>query len=151
MAASKKISLSRFLASLVIGVVAAAPAAAADRVQRFGDFEVHYNAVPTVMLEPAIARNYDIQRSQRRGLLTVSLLRGDSPVSASVNARSENLAGQVQALSMREVREGDAVYYIGSFSATEEEELEFTISAQPKDSSQGPFEVVFEHTFFGRE
>lgn len=136
---------------LAAGLVAAPAVAAEDRSQRFGDFELHYNAIPTVTLEPDIARQYDIQRSQRQGLLTVSLLRDGEPVAASVNARSQNLAGQIQAITMREVSEGDAVYYIGTFSATQEEELEFTISAQPRGAEAGPFELVFDHTFFGRE
>jgi hypothetical protein len=119
------------------------------RSQTYGDFELHYNAIATVVLEPEIAQRYEIQRSQRRGLLTVSLQRDGEPVPAAVNARSQNLAGQTQAIRMREIIEGDAVYYIGTFGATHEEELEFKVTAQPKDQKAGPFELVFEHTFFG--
>ncbi len=124
---------------------------AQERSQQFGEFTLHYNAVPTVDLEPEIARRYEIPRSQRRGLLTVSLVRDGAPVAATVNARSENLAGQIQTLRMREISEGEAVYYIGTYRATEKEELAFTISAQPEGAEAGPFEVVFEHTFFGRD
>jgi hypothetical protein len=132
-------------------LVLTAPLAAQERSQQFGDFTLHYNAVPTVDLDPEIARRYQIPRSQRRGLITVSLVREGDPVAAAVNARSRNLAGQVQAIRLREIREGEAVYYIGTYSAVEKEELEFTISAQPKGAEAGPFEVVFEHTFFGQD
>lgn len=143
---------SLVITPVLLALVVLTPGAAAqERSQTYGDFELHYNAIPTVVLEPEIAQRYDIQRSQRRGLLTVSLRRDGDAVPASVNARSQNLAGQTQAIRMREIDEGEAVYYIGTFGATQEEELEFKVTAQPKGATEGPFELTFEHTFFGDE
>ena len=43
--------------------------ASAENSQDFGDYVLHYNALATDMLPPAVARDYHITRSQHRGML----------------------------------------------------------------------------------
>ena len=49
--------------------------ATAEQSDFFGDYTVHYNALPTDVLQPAVARSYGITRSKNRVLLNVSALK----------------------------------------------------------------------------
>lgn len=120
----------------------------AERYQRFGDYEMHYNAVATGSLDPEIARRHEIKRSRTRALLTVALRRAEKPVGASMRATATNLAGQERDVGMREVRDGEAIYYIGTFAASEGERLDVDIEASPLDSSAGPFHHRFVYRFY---
>ena len=102
----------------------------------FGDYVVHFNAINTDQLTAEIARQYDIVRSSNRAMLNVSILRKDEgtsgvPVSGSVAASAVNLTGQLKALTVREIREETAVYYIAEFAVANEETLIFTIDVTP--------------------
>jgi hypothetical protein len=123
-----------------------------ETAQKFGDYVIHYNAVNTDFLTPEIARNYGIQRSKNRVLVTVSVLKGEmgvagQPVAANIKAHATNLSDQTKSLNMREIRDGNAIYYIDTFSVTNEETVDIYIVAQPK--SGGPkMDVKFRRQFF---
>lgn len=106
-----------------------------------GDYSVHVNALPTDELTAEIASLYGIARSQNRAMLNVSVLRknaggGLTPSRGTVAASATNLTGQVRSLTMREIMEGDAIYYIGETVITNAETLVFTIEVTPEGSSQ---------------
>ena len=52
-----------------------APLAMAEQAQKFGNIEVHYNAMLSTDLSPDVAKNYKIDRSPTRGIVTVSVLK----------------------------------------------------------------------------
>ena len=138
---------TRLFTGLLLGAVLGLPGtAAAERFEQFGDLQVHYNAVPTATLEPAVARQYNIVRSRNRGLLTVSLLRDGETVPGALQASATTLNDVLRQISMRQIREGDAVYYLGTFPVAHEELLRFEI----RGSAQGgdPFTVTFRQRFF---
>ena len=87
---------------------------AEDTSADIGDYVVHFSAQTTDQLPPEIARAYNILRSKNRAMLNVSVLRKpDSvPVNALITVKTRNLAGQLKSVSMRQINEGDAVYYI---------------------------------------
>jgi hypothetical protein len=119
--------------------------------QDFGDFEVHYNAVRTDELTPAVARAYGIERSANRVLLNVSLLRKGSdgratPVDGTVTATAYNLNGQLKDLEMRRITEGSSVYFIGEVGISGTEILVFDISASPQDRPE-KYSVQFKREF----
>ncbi|MCL4720519.1 MAG: DUF4426 domain-containing protein [Gammaproteobacteria bacterium] len=127
------------------------PATASSRT--FGDYELHFVAIRTDRLTPEVARSYDITRSPNRALLNVSILKkagdgpGTTPVAGKVKARAVNLNGQLKDLTLRELRDGDAVYYIGDVAVANEETLVFTVEATPADGT--PAMVVrFQREFF---
>jgi hypothetical protein len=128
------------------------PVQAQETAKQFGDYVIHFNAVNTDFLTPEIARNYGIQRSKNRVLLTVSVLKGEigiagQPVAADINAHATNLSDQTKKLNMREVKDGNAIYYIDTFSVTNEETVDMNITAKPKNG--GPkMEVKFRRQFF---
>jgi len=69
------------------------------------------------------------------------------PVAGSVAARAVNLTGQVKNLELRQVIEGDAVYYIGEVPVANQETLIFDISATPLNESSR-FDVRFQQQFY---
>ena len=89
------------------------------------------------MLTPEIAREYGLIRSRNRAMLNVSVIKdipdalGD-PVEAEVRASTTNIIGQQRRLNMREIREGDAIYYIADFLVRNEEQLNFHIDVKPE-------------------
>jgi hypothetical protein len=99
------------------------PADASSR--DFGDYVLLYSAIPTDTLTPEI------------------------PVPGKVSASAVNLNGQAKNLSVREIREGEAIYYVGDVSISGEEILVFSIEAQPADASGAPLSVRFQRQFYG--
>ena len=128
--------------------------AAAENSQDFGDYVIHYNALATDMLPPAVARDYHITRSQNRGMLNITILKKvlgspGQPVHARVEASAKNLAGQDRSIRMREIREGNAIYYIGEFGVANEETLKFSVRARPQ-GERDFYTVEFSQDFYTR-
>lgn len=134
---------------LVIGL-----SARAENSQDFGDYVVHFNALTTNFLPPAVAKSYGIKRSQSRGMLNISVLQKvlgmtGKPVTAKISASASNLTGQQRNINLREVHEGNAIYYIGEFSVSNEETLDFALQVTP-DGVAKPFAVKFRQQFYTR-
>lgn len=117
----------------------------------FGDYVVHFNAIRTDELTPEVARSYDIIRSAGRAMLNVSILKKVSgtpgvPVSGSVTAQAVNLNGQFKNLTLREIREGEAIYFIGDVPIADEETLVFKVEVTPVEETRR-FELRFTRQF----
>jgi len=123
--------------------------AMAEQSKRFGDYVIHYNTLNTDMLNPAVAREYGIQRSKSRAMLNVSVIRAsdDKPVRAQVTATSGMLTGHKQTLKTREIREGDAVYYISDFPVAHRDTLKFNVRVKPEGTRQ-THTIEFQKQFF---
>lgn len=123
----------------------------AGEPQVFGDYTVHYNAFNTDTLQPEMAAAYNIVRSKNRGMMTVSVLKktdsGDVPVRANISVSASNLTGQFRTFKIREVDEGDSIYYLSEFHVAHEEMLNFTLQILPEGSTQ-PLTVSFRQKFF---
>ena len=125
---------------------------ATETWQDFGDYVVHFRALNTDELSPEIASSYGITRSRSRAMLNVSVLRKEDgspgrPVHGSVTAVASSLTGQERSISMREIDEGDAVYYIGELPVTNQETLVFSIEVVPSGETSR-FSVRFRQQFF---
>jgi hypothetical protein len=70
------------------------------------------------------------------------------PVPGSVAALVANDTGQVKDANLREIREGDAVYYIADIAVSNAETLIFTVDATPINETSR-FSVRFTRTFYG--
>ncbi len=110
--------------------------------QTFGDYTVHYQAVNSTFLTPDIAEQYDIVRSERRAFLNIAVLRNEddgstTPVTATINGIKHNLLQQSQAIEFAQIREGEAIYYIGQFDFSNAEILRFTVEVQPEGREPG--------------
>jgi hypothetical protein len=137
-----------------IQTVSSGPAAEPPNtsMKDFGDYVLHFNAISTNQLQPEVARAYNITRSKNRAMLNVSIIRkvegtiGQS-VAGSVSATANNLTGQLKNLTLRQVQEGDAVYYIGDVAVANGETLVFNIDATPINETSR-FSVRFSRQFY---
>ncbi|WP_353571989.1 DUF4426 domain-containing protein [Candidatus Albibeggiatoa sp. nov. BB20] len=129
-----------------------APLSYAEQSKMVGDFTVHYNALKTGFLTPEIAKNYGIVRSKQRAMLTISVLKGEAgsevAVSAQVTAQAVNLTKQFKRINLKQVKDGDALYYIGTFKIYNEEIFDFTLNVTPEGHEGEPVEITFRQQFF---
>jgi len=124
----------RRLALLLLTLSLALPAAA-ERLQRFGDLEVHYNVFNSSFLQPNVAAAAGLARSKTQGVVNVVVMRAGKAVpNASVTGTLKNLMGQSKTLNFQRVAEGEgdqqAVYHLAQFGMTEREVLTFDIKVQ---------------------
>lgn len=128
--------------------------ARAERVSTFGSYTVHYNVLNTDILDPEVARSYQIVRSRERAMMLIAVLKatGDNettPVKASINANASNLNAQLREIRLRPVFDQDAIYYIGEFPITHMETLNFQVQVKPDDSDER-HNFSFSEQFYAR-
>ena len=126
------------LALTLLAALVALPFNAAAQ-QPFGDFVIHHGTMLTSNLDPEVARQYNIQRSDHRGLVTVAVRKNpdegtSTAVRADVRAVAVNLSAQRRELTMQEVDEGDAIYYVADFRIDPPETVRIELHVQPKGS-----------------
>lgn len=138
----------------VLALPSLAVAQQGQRALSDGEFTIHYNALPTTALAADVVGAYGIVRSGNRGLVNVAVLRQRAgqaepvAVAATVTGTVRNLLGQQNPLPMREVREQDAIYYLGEFRIRGEERLRFDLRVTPEGAARA-IPVRFEHDFVG--
>ena len=120
--------------------------------QDFGAYVVHFNALPTDELTPEVAGTYGIVRSKNRAMLNVSILKKNetglaTPVAGTVTASATNLSGQFKRANIREIREGEAIYYIAELPVAHTETLTFNIEALAENEPE-PFSIRFQKQFY---
>ncbi len=113
----------------------------AENSTTINGYTIHHNAIPTASLDPAIAKQYGIQRSKYRGMLNVSVIKTEpgttgKSIPAVVLAKATNIRGQLISIPMRQVEEGDAIYYIGEFRIADQETLNFELKVQPRGETR---------------
>lgn len=121
-------------------LLAISPLALAESSQTIGNYIVHYNALSTESLPPAVARAYGITRSKNKGLLNISVLKkgGDyQGVEADIDVSATNLTGQFRDIKLHTIKENNAVYYISVFSVAHRETLDFSIKVTTADDKTG--------------
>lgn len=115
-------------------------------------YVIHHSAFTTDTLPPEVARHYNLTRSKNRGMLNISVIRGipgqvGHSVAAQVKVQATNLAGQSREIDMRELRDGEAIYYIGDFRITNQETLNFDIEVTPEGES-APYQARLSQQFY---
>ena len=124
----------------------------AEQSKTFSDYVVYYNAFSTDMLQPNVAKQYGIKRSKNRALFNISVQKKimgttGQPVAADITGKAINLNAQVKTMKPRKIVEGTAIYYIGEFSVTHREVLDFDFNITPEGESN-PFNLKFRQQFF---
>jgi len=116
-----------------------------------GDYALHYSAISTTQLQPAVAQRYGVLRSSNRALVNVALRKGraadSQAVAAALTVSATNQAGQQQTVRLREVREGETLYYLGEARIEERDTLRFEIEAVPADGGAA-MRAVFVQEFW---
>lgn len=144
--------MRRLLLLLSLALLFSTSSLQAEQSKSFGEYVVHYNALSASLLSPSVAQAYDIQRSNNRAVLNITILKQNgendgTPTHAQVTASAINLTGQRRDITMREVQESDAIYYIGEFRVHHLETYDFTIDVTP-DGKSAPYKVEFRQQFY---
>jgi hypothetical protein len=98
------------------------------------DIELYSVALPTAELTPEAAKNYNVERSPNRGLLTVTLVKKgkagkNETVAGQVYAGAINQHNRLSNIPIREIHEGNEVYYLGEFQVASPDTLRFMVNA----------------------
>lgn len=127
-------------------------AANAENSTRTGGYTIHHNTLTTDSLPVQVATAYNLERSKRRGLLNVSVLRDEpgtlgTPVRAEIRAVARTLYGQIRPLQLREIVEDQAIYYIADFPVAHREVLMFELEVLP-EGGRYPLRARLRHEFY---
>ena len=139
--------IAAWMTALLLAIPAVAQAQQSDR---FGEYEIHYSAIPTGMLNDQVAREYGIQRSRTRGMVMVTILRDGEAVSGQVDilARDEN--DELTEIGAQRVREDGWVSYVGTFPIEAGDALTFEIEVNPHAGGD-VYPLAFRQTFYPGE
>lgn len=122
--------------------------AAAEQSKSFGDYKIHYNAFNSSSLTAEIAKQYGITRGANQGVVNISVRNhaggGDVASVAKVEGSVRNLLSQKVNLNFKEIREGDAVYYIAGYRFDNRDTMIFELNVVPEGSAAN--ELVFSQT-----
>lgn len=139
---------------LLLGVMLAG-LVQAENATRTGNYTIHHNALTSDVLAPQVAQAYGIQRSTSRGMINIAVMRDKAgamgePVTARIELNARNLIGQKrQDISLREVREANAIYYIADFPVAHREHLVFDMEVIPEGETS-PLRARFDQEFYTR-
>lgn len=114
-----------------------------------GTHTVHFSTQLTDQLPPEVARTYSIVRSKNRAMVNVSVIENgtNAPTTADIAVKTVNLTGQLKNVTMRMIREQEAIYYIGETPVANQETLVFDISVRPEGADHAS-EVRFKRQFY---
>lgn len=117
-----------------------------------GNHEVHYSTFPSLSLSKEIANSYQINRSKSRIIISLAVIntasQPHSPTKANIKVVAKNLFGQIKPIKLREIIEQDnAIYYLGYFSVSNKENVNFTINILPQGENKN-INLKFSREFF---
>jgi len=124
----------------------------AENSTKIPGYTIHHNVITTDFLAPNVASAYRIIRSPNRGMINISVIKDVAGTTgqasmASVSARAVNLIGQTRPIALREIREGDAIYYIGDFIIPSgNDQLIFMLDVMPEGADKS-YTAKLEHNF----
>ena len=97
----------------------------------FGDLRVHYNALPTLSLNDAVAREYGVTKDAGSGMLVVAVrrLRNGEETSAEgeISADAFDLQGMRQHIGFSAVKTGPYTDHIGVFTIHAHDSYRFEV------------------------
>lgn len=135
-----KMRRSHLLAAMSMMLLASAPAWPQSHQRKFGPYVIRSSTVSTENLSAESAKKDGIDRSPRKAVLNVTVLKrmaGDEEtVPAHVEANVRNLSEQRRRIDMREVIGEGRVSYMGTYDFIHGAVLDFTITARPENSGK---------------
>lgn len=137
---------ARLLVATTLVLAASNPAWSQAHTRQFGDYTLRASTVGTQNLSAETAREHGIERSPRRAVLNVTVLKKEAGVERTVPAKvqvyARNLAEHRRDIDMRETVAGSFISYMGTYDFVHGETLDFTVSAQPEGSAK-PLSMSF--------
>jgi predicted Zn-dependent protease len=106
--------------------------------KNLGNWQVHYIAFPSTFLQPSIAKNYNIERSNYNAVINISVLDKTSKKAqkVSLSGVAKNLVGQSKKLKFKEIVDGESVYYIATLTYSNEETFRFYLDVRSGNKSE---------------
>ena len=127
-----KLIKSIIMSCCLISALLVSTAASAENMKKMGKMNIHYMAIGATFFTPEIAKAYGIERSKYNGLVNISVLdnskQGTPAKTVSITGTARNLADQKKTLSFKEVREGDAIYYLAEVDYRNDETIRFDLT-----------------------
>jgi hypothetical protein len=139
-----------FIFSSVFFLLTLGTFAQAENSKEFSDHIVYFNAFPTDSLPSQMTKQYGLKRSKNYAMINISVMKKGTGVPVGVKSKVvgklKNLMGQSRTLEFREIKEGNAVYYIAQIGVQSKEIVHFHVDITP-DGSKGNYEVKFSKKF----
>ena len=144
--------LLAFAWASAFGLMAVLASVAQANSFEYENYVFHYNALRTDELPVESTQKAGIVRSRNRGMINLALRQKTADgitiaLPADVSVSAVNLNNQYRELTLREIRDGDAIYYISDFPISGQETLRFQVNVLPEGAKK-PFKVQFEKQFF---
>ena len=129
---------NKFLILIGLTAVFATFSSSAEQKKQLGNWDVHYMVLSTTFLTPEIAKANNIVRSRFSSLVNISVLNNNSKVAQSVamSGSATNLLGTKKELSFKQVKEGDAIYYLALLDYRNRETYRFKINIQQGNTTR---------------
>ncbi|MCL1157936.1 DUF4426 domain-containing protein [Shewanella inventionis] len=122
----------------------------AEQKQQVGNFDIHYMALNSTFITPEVAKTYGIERSGYNGLVNITVLntnlKGNPAVAVEISGIANNLIDARITLDFKEIREGDAIYYIAEVPFRDDQEVNFDIAI--KYANQLNTSLKFKQKFY---
>jgi len=132
---------SLLTSSLLLVLTLAVQNICAEQFFMVGSTQAHYVVLNTMFLQPNIANQYQIARSNDRAIVNLSFISKDGvALRGAVQGRVKNLLGQLQTLEFQEIVEKNAVYYIAPIIYTNRDTLDFALDVELPGEKKAHFE-----------
>jgi hypothetical protein len=118
----------------------------AEQKKVLGPWDVHYIAFNSTMLDAQMAQSYQLQRSLYQAVLNISVLNSSDQKAQQVriSGTATDLTQKQIELQFREVKEGDAIYYLAQVPVHDQKNLTFKLEIwQGTEKQQLEFSQVF--------
>lgn len=106
----------------------------ADATVDFGDLRVHYNALPTLSLNEAVAREYGVTKDAGSAMVVIALRRiadgQELGAEGEVSAEAYDLQGQRQHIDFSAVKTGEYTDHIGTFAINARDSYRFEVRVE---------------------
>ena len=132
-------------------------AAPLETSKKFGDYEIFFNAIPSMTLLPEMAAKYGIQRAKDIAYINITVFKktGNNTVmrAATLKGTSSDLMTN-KPLEFREMREANSIGYIAQVRYSNREVLRFDVKIQPELATGeiapvgSPFMISFTRKFY---
>lgn len=124
----------------------------AENSKEFGDYVVHYNAFRSDTISPEVAKQYGLPRANNRVLINIAVLKKvmnttGKPTPSKVTGHASNLTGQLKQLDFKEIKEGNAIYYLADTKISDGEFLKFDLKIVPEGETRAA-RLNFNKRFF---
>jgi uncharacterized protein DUF4426 len=122
--------------------------APAETTAAFGDLRVHYNALSTLSLNDAVAREYAVEKDAGTGMLVIALRQWangqEIPADGEVSAIAYDLQGARQQIAFKAVKTGAYTDHIGTFDIHPRDSYRFEVALKANGRSET---VKFQRNF----